>query len=68
MSGTKQINWDERFNEGSFDEVDSVQRMRRELGDDPDTHIDLHISAWGLDQFLKSMEFALRYQKGEIKP
>lgn len=68
MNSTKRLNWDERFNEGSFDEVDTIQRMRREIGDDPDTGIHLSISAWGLDQFLKAMGFTLRFQNGELKP
>ncbi len=67
MTSRKALNWDEHFNEGSFDEVDSVQRMRRALAENPDATIELTISAWGFDQFLKAMEFSLRYAKGEMQ-
>lgn len=68
MSDTKFLTWDERFNAGCVDDVDAVQRLRREVGNDPTVRVDMHLSAWALDQLLGALEFTLRYAKGEVQP
>lgn len=49
----------------SVDALDLVQQLRRRVGDDPTTQINIHISAQALDYLLDLAEQALRRRLSE---
>ncbi|MFC3833469.1 hypothetical protein [Deinococcus rufus] len=57
---TTRIDITPAYVDASLDGIDFIQQLRRDIGADPETEVQVHLSAASLDTILSWVEAALR--------